>query len=120
MSNDNPYSESLFKTLKYHRAYPNRPFAELRQARQWVETFVQWYNHEHRHSAIKFVTPAQRHAGEDHAILARRHAVYTQAKARCPQRWSGTTRNWKPVSVVYLNPNNDADGRTKEDTKQAA
>ena len=59
VSNDNPYSESLFKTLKYRPAYPRRAFENLLAARQWVGTFVQWYNHEHRHSAIGFVTPQQ-------------------------------------------------------------
>ena len=103
-SNDNPYSESLFKTLKYRPAYPRRPFDSLMAARQWVGTFVHWYNEEHRHSAINFVTPGQRHAGIDGALLRRRSAVYEVAKARHPQRWSGTTRCWEPVTIVHLNP----------------
>ena len=61
-SNDNPFSESLFKTLKYRPSYPRRPFESLMATRQRVGTFVHWYNEEHRHSAINFVTPAQRHA----------------------------------------------------------
>jgi putative transposase len=104
VSNDNPYSESLFKTLKYRPAYPRRPFVSLMAARQWVGTFVHWYNEEHRHSAIKFVTPAQRHAGGDHELLRKRVKVYEAAKARHPQRWSGATRNWEPITIVYLNP----------------
>jgi putative transposase len=104
VSNDNPYSESIFKTLKYRPEYPAKPFANLSEARQWVAGFVDWYNNEHRHSAIQFVTPAQRHAGLDTAILAHRKAVYEQAKARNPERWSRQTRNWDPVKVVYLNP----------------
>ncbi len=103
-SNDNPYSESLFKTLKYRPAYPCRPFANLIAARQWVGTFVHWYNEEHRHSAINFVTPAQRHAGLDGALLRKRVEVYTAAKAEHPARWSGATRNWEPVTIVHLNP----------------
>jgi putative transposase len=104
VSNDNPYSESLFKTLKYRPAYPCRPFENLMTARQWVGTFVHWYNEEHRHSAINFVTPAQRHAGLDGALLRKRVAVYEAANARHPERWSGATRNWEPVTIVHLNP----------------
>ena len=104
VSNDNPYSESLFKTLKYRPAYPRRPFENLMAARQWVGTFVHWYNEEHRHSAIHFVTPAQRHAGLDGALLCKRVAVYEAAKTRHPERWSGATRNWEPITIVHLNP----------------
>lgn len=115
VSNDNSYSESLFKTLKYRPSYPGKAFADLGVARKWVGRFVDWYNNEHRHSAIRFVTPAQRHAGQDQSLLHRRKAVYEAAKACNPQRWSGTTRNWIPVSVVHLNPaksaNNDSHSR---------
>ena len=104
VSNDNPFSESLFKTLKYHPSYPSQPFADIETARDWVEGFVDWYNHTHRHSAIKFVTPAQRHSGQDQAILAQRHGVYTKAKKRNPQRWSKHTRDWTPIHEVHLNP----------------
>ena len=104
VSNDNPYSESLFRTLKYRPAYPSESFASLSVARQWVADFVHWYNHEHRHSAIGFVTPGQRHAGLDKTLLRNRTNVYEAAKRRCPQRWSGATRNWQPVEVVHLNP----------------
>ena len=104
VSNDNPYSESLFKTLKYRPAYPRQAFESLLASRQWVSTFVQWYNHEHRHSAINFVTPAERHDGLDSAVLQKRVAVYEAAKSRHPERWSGATRNWQPVRVVHLNP----------------
>jgi len=104
VSDDNPYSESLFRTLKYTPAYPNRPFASLSDARQWVHRFVQWYNEEHRHSAIRFVTPAQKHRGDDVAILARRTKLYDAAKHAQPQRWSGPTRDWTPIKEVWLNP----------------
>ena len=104
VSNDNPYSESLFKTLKYRPGYPEKTFSELVDARRWVTQFADWYNNEHRHSAIRFVTPAQRHAGQEHELLRRREAVYKAAKARDPGRWSGETRNWEPVRVVHLNP----------------
>ncbi len=104
VSDDNPYSESLFRTLKYTPAYPAKPFASVEAARAWVHEFVQWYNEEHRHSAIRYVTPAQRHRGEDEAILANRQRVYAQAKARRPERWASETRNWEPVAEVWLNP----------------
>lgn len=82
VSDDNPYSESLFRTLKYVPTYPAKPFASLSEARAWVDRFVHWYNEEHRHSAIRYVTPGQRHRGDDAAILAHRRQVYNQAKAR--------------------------------------
>ena len=110
VSNDNPYSESLFRTLKYRPEYPEKPFSNLLSARGWVQGFVDWYNFEHLHSAIKFVTPAQRHTGEDIEILAKRKRVYEQAKLEKPERWSGEIRNWKPVAEVYLNPEKQEPG----------
>ena len=114
VSNDNPFSESLFKTMKYRPAYPQHPFESLLAARQWVGTFVHWYNEEHRHSAIGFVTPAQRHAGLDGALLSNRVEVYEAAKARHPERWSGATRNWQPILVVHLNPEKQATEAVKQ------
>jgi transposase InsO family protein len=104
VSNDNPFSESLFKTLKYRPAYPLEAFDTLFAARTWVAGLVRWYNHEHRHSAIRFVTPAQRHANLDQHILNRRAALYESARQRNPLRWKGPTRNWQPIHVVHLNP----------------
>jgi transposase InsO family protein len=104
VSNDNPYSESLFKTLKYRPQYPLKPFADVTEARQWVTGLVEWYNHEHRHSAIRFVTPAQRHEGLDDKLLDNRKAVYEAARAKHPKRWSGCSRNWQKIQVVHLNP----------------
>ena len=104
VSNDNPFSEALFRTCKYRPGYPEQGFASLQTARDWVQRFVRWYNHEHRHSAIQFVTPHERHEGLDHAILENRKAVYEEAKTRHPERWSGATRNWDPVTEVRLNP----------------
>jgi hypothetical protein len=94
VSNDNPYLESLFKTMKYRPAYPSQAFESLLAARRWVGMFIQWYNHEHRHSAIRFVTPAERHANLDTELLQKRANVYEEAKKRHPERWSGVTRNW--------------------------
>lgn len=104
VSNDNPYSESLFKTLKYRPQYPLKPFADLRSAREWATDLVYWYNQEHRHSAIGFVTPAQRHAGLDETLLAQRKALYENARRQNPRRWSQNTRNWNRIHTVHLNP----------------
>ena len=111
VSNDNPYSEAAFRTCKYRPEYPAEGFANLDEARQWVLAFVRWYNEEHRHSGIRFVTPAQRHRGEDEAILAQRRIVYEQAKARHPERWSGGIRNWDVVGEVWLNPEKTEAGK---------
>jgi transposase InsO family protein len=109
VSNDNPYSESLFKTLKYRPKYPLKPFAQVTDARDWVTSLVEWYNNEHRHSAIRFVTPAQRHEGLDENLLVKRKAIYETARDRNPQRWSGTTRNWQRIQAVHLNPDKPED-----------
>ena len=106
VSNDNPYSESLFKTMKYVTHYPEKGFEDIVQTRKWVEKFVGWYNEEHLHSAIKFVTPSQRHEGLDKEILSRRAYVYEQARAKNPSRWSGNIRNWSEIRKVFLNPDN--------------
>jgi transposase InsO family protein len=117
VSNDNPYSESLFRTLKYRPDYPLHPFVDIAAARSWAETLVQWYNHEHRHSAIRFVTPAQRHAGLDLAILSQRNAVYEIARAKNPLRWKRSTRNWQRIDIVHLNPDQiETNGETKTRT----
>lgn len=108
VSNDNPYSESLFKTLKYRPHYPRRAFTSLLAARIWVESFVQWYNLEHRHSSIRFVTPAQRHSGQDSPLLLQRQALYEAARRRHPHRWSGGIRNWSRIDAVHLNPQHAA------------
>ena len=78
------------------------PFTSLEDARAWVEAFVGWYNEEHRHSGIQFVTPAQRHTGQHIAILTGRTGVYEQAKKNNPRRWSGQVPDWQPVGEVVL------------------
>jgi transposase InsO family protein len=108
VSNDNPFAESFFKTLKYCPAYPRHPFKDLLAARNWVTIFMHWYNEEHRHSAIQFVTPAERHTGLDVELLDRRAELYTAAKAKNPLRWSGATRNWTRTTIVHLNPDKAA------------
>lgn len=107
VSNDNAYSESLFRTLKYRPAYPRQPFPDGAAARTWVAAFVRWYNTQHLHSAIRFVTPDDRHAGRDTALLLARRAVYLRAQRRTPARWSRDVRTWAPVHAVHLNPDRD-------------
>ena len=104
VSEDNAYAEALFRTLKYRPEYPERPFESVEEARGWMDRFVAWYNHEHRHSGIRFVTPASRHAGEEVGILADRKRVYEIARERNPLRWSRGIRNWEPIAKVRLNP----------------
>jgi putative transposase len=104
VSNDNAYAESLFRTCKYRPDYPNKPFGSLEEAQAWTQKFVRWYNQDHKHSGLKFVTPAQRHCGQDAAILERREQVYHEARNRNPQRWSQGIRNWKLEDQVWLNP----------------
>jgi transposase InsO family protein len=107
VSDDNAFAEALFRTAKYRPEFPARGFATLEEARVWGAGFVRWYNTEHRHSGIRYVTPAQRHAGEDHVILTARHALYQAAREANPARWSGQTRNWSAVGPVTLNPERD-------------
>lgn len=108
VSNDNPYSESLFKTLKYRPNYQPKGFETIEEARKWCGSFVQWYRHEHRHSGIRFLTPASRHAGESETILANRSKVYEAAKTKHPERWNGrNTRNWDNIEEVHLNPDKE-------------
>lgn len=104
VSDDNPYSEALFRTLKYVPSYPEKRFESLEQARDWVKGFVQWYNYEHLHSAIGFVTPSSRHDGLDEKILAHRRTVYNQAREQHPERWSKQPRRWERPDKVVLNP----------------
>ena len=111
VSNDNPFSEALFRTCKYVPTWPAKGFASIEEARAWVMDFVCWYNTQHQHSAIRFVTPEVRHRGEDAALLASRHAVYQAAREKHPARWSGKTRNWQPIGPVWLNPERPDAGR---------
>ncbi len=104
VSNDNPYSESLFRTLKYCPQWPREGFSDLEGARRWVNHFVRWYNTKHRHSGLRWVTPDEKHYGLDVEILARRSVLYEEARDHHPERWSGKTRNWNPVMSVSLNP----------------
>lgn len=104
VSDDNPFAESLFRTMKYRPEYPRRPFRSIEEARAWVAEFVHWYNTQHLHSALNYVTPDDRYHGRDVDILAKRDRVYQAARDRSPERWSGDTRNWAPIGPVTLNP----------------
>lgn len=104
VSDDNPYSEALFRTLKYRPEYPEGPFESRDAAWAWMERFEAWYHDEHRHSAIRYVTPIERHTGKELAILENRRRVYEAARRKHPERWSSKIRNWTPVKIVRLNP----------------
>lgn len=104
VSNDNAYSEALFKTLKFRPGFPVNGFKTIQCAQAWVLKFVRWYNTEHRHSALNYVTPQQRHTGEADQILAQRKQIIEAAKAANPQRWSGSIRNLSLPDSVTLNP----------------
>lgn len=103
VSNDNAYAESWFRTMKYHQSYPLRRFRDLSAVRAWVDAFVDWYNTEHRHSGIQYVTPDQRHHGQADVICAKRQQTYEQARQRHPQRWSRSTRDWSQPQIVKIN-----------------
>lgn len=104
VSNDNPYSESLFKTCKYRPDFPIKGFSSLDESRNWCLDFVKWYRNEHHHSNMGFVTPRQLHLGMAEEILEKRRQVYEAAKLKNPLRWSGSTRNWSIPKEVWLNP----------------
>ncbi|MGG4579684.1 IS3 family transposase, partial [Alcaligenes faecalis] len=120
VSNDNAYSEALFRTCKYRPGYPIDGFASVQAARLWVHQFIHWYNHEHRHSAIRYLAPAQRHAGLDAPILQARQRLYQQARQRHPARWSGKLRNWQPIGSVWLNPEPDQHEQDTDPVLEAA
>jgi len=111
VSNDNAYSESLFRTLKYRPAYPPQAFESLGAARTWVQGFVTWYNEEHRHSGLKFQTPMDRHSGRSEEKIQRRIEVLSAAKERHPERWGNRSiRDWHLPDEVVLNPVKEISG----------
>jgi putative transposase len=120
VSNDNPFSESLFKTMKYAPFWPNAPFVDIEAARAWVARFVDWYNDEHRHSALDYLTPSERHAGRGDEILAHRRRVYERARAKHPDRWSRGVRRWRADAEVFLNRPRVGRVRAKEADVNAA
>lgn len=123
VSDDNPYAESLFRTAKYRPEFPVSGFESLEAARAWAANFVRWYNVDHRHSGIRYVSPDQRHTGADRAILQARHALYLEARQRHPARWSRNTRDWSPIHAVTLNPERDSvvrDHQRRDDNQPIA
>ena len=119
VSDDNAYSEALFRTLKYRPEYPRVAFESLEATRQWVRRFVEWYNEEHRHSAVRFVTPSQRHSGEEQKVLRRRKEVCEEVRKENPSRWTGGVRAWTPVGKVTLNPEAHSSNRLNEERESA-
>ena len=103
VSDDNPYSESFFKTMKYHVRYPHH-FEGIDHARLWLADFVDWYNTEHRHSAIGYVTPQQRHDGHDLELFERRNKALNLARLSHPERWGNRVALHGAERIVYLNP----------------
>lgn len=85
-SNDNPYSEAQFKTLKYRPGYPDR-FGSLQDARNWANDFFQWYNHQHRHTGLALMTPVAVHTGQADEVTARRRITLQQAQLHHPERF---------------------------------
>jgi transposase InsO family protein len=118
VSNDNPYIESLFKTVKYTTGYPKK-FRDIHHARSWLADFVHWYNTEHRHSGIGYMTPEKRHNGEGKKIMKHRNHVLLDAYKEHPERWSGTPSLWIEEPVVYLNPSLDTRRKLKGRKKAA-
>jgi putative transposase len=102
------------------REYPAGVFGRVEDARRWVEAFVSWYNNEHRHSGIRFVTPASRHEGSEGEILAKRRKVYEEARGRNPMRWTRGTRNWNAVKKVWLNPTLETRRREERESREGA
>lgn len=114
VSNDNAFIESMFRTVKYCPMWPSQGFASLTEAREWVQRFMAWYNEEHKHSALKFVTPGQRHRGEDIALLAQRDEFYHHLKSQRPDRWRNNTRNWDHQPNMTLNPTKPSDKSSQD------
>lgn len=119
VSDDNAFIEALFRHLKYAPSYPSRGFASLDDARTWVARFVAWYNHEHLHRSIGYVTPDDRHHGRDITILEARRELYEAARARHPRRWTGSTRKWDRPLIVTLNPERVVETTPNKKTRAA-
>ncbi|MFH1153054.1 MAG: integrase core domain-containing protein, partial [Pseudomonadota bacterium] len=120
VSNDNPYSESLFRTMKYRPGFPSKPFESIEYSQSWVDKFVFWYNTQHLHSSIRYLSPDDRHYGREGYILDGRKEVYEAAKALNPNRWSKDIRNWNSVQGVWLNPEKKKDDTLKQHLKKVA
>jgi putative transposase len=100
--NDNCFSESCFRTLKAHGSYPRQAFSSLGEARAWVARFVSWYNREHLHASLGYVSPDDRHFGREEVLLSRRQRVYEHARQSRPERWSHPVRRWVSAGPATL------------------
>ena len=114
VSNDDPYSEALFRTLKYRPQWPSKGFKSLVETREWVDQFVTWYNEEHKHSKLNFVSPGKRHRMQDRDILSNREAVIEEAREINPIRWPNGIRNFEPIGAVMLNPDKERDQEARD------
>jgi putative transposase len=104
VSDDNPFSEAQFKTVKHHPSFPDR-FGSLEDARAWARAFFAWYNHEHRHSGIGLLTPATVHHGQATAVTAARRDVLAAAYQAHPERFvRGRPQPPAPPTAVWINP----------------
>lgn len=103
VSNDNPFIESWFKTLKYDVSYPGK-FSSIENAREWFAGFVDSYNTKHSHSGMNFLTPQQVRNGQYESIVANRNNVMKEAKSKNPQRWSNDVKQLPEKHIVTLNP----------------
>ena len=104
VSNDNPYSEAQFKTMKYRPDYPSR-FGSQQDARAWAKAFFDWYNHEHHHTGLALLTPADVHFHRAQSVLQKRQAVLTAAYARTPERFvKGAPAPMQVPQAVWINP----------------
>lgn len=104
ISNDNPYSEAQFKTLKYRPDYPSR-FGCQPDARAWAKTFFDWYNHDHHHTGLGLLTPADVHFHRALAVLQKRQAVLQDAYAKTPERFvKGAPVPMQVPQAVWINP----------------
>jgi len=106
--------------MKYRPEYPSKAFASIEQAQSWVDGFVFWYNTQHLHSSIRYVTPDDRHFGREERILANRKKLYEKAQSQNPNRWSRNIRNWNPVYLVWLNPEKKDETSDMHRLKKAA
>lgn len=107
VSNDNPFSESQFKTLKYHSTFPKK-FETLEDAKHFLREWFHWYNNEHRHSGIEMLCPADVHHGRDQDILSKRQLILSDAYNRFPERFPKGKPQVKPLKrAVWINPPKD-------------
>src|SRR5690625_1478115 len=102
VSNDNPYSEAQFKTMKYHSTYPER-FGSIQDARTWMRKFMHWYNNAHYHSGIAYMRPADLHAGRNDTIIAGRQATLNKAAKANPDRFNRPPKAAKPPTQAWIN-----------------